>query len=124
MASASREHFPREHRIAASREFRAIYNAGLKINSASFVLFGRVNNLEHHRLGLTVTRKIGGAVVRNRVKRLFREVFRKSTEEIPRHFDLIINAKRDCANITFEKLRDEFISAMHKLCRYCAKPER
>lgn len=117
MANASREQFPREHRIAGSREFRAIYDAGLKVNSASFVLFGRANKLEHHRLGLTVSRKIGGSVIRNRVKRLFREVFRKSSEEIPHHFDLIVNAKRNCINVAFERLRSEFISAARKLCQ-------
>jgi ribonuclease P protein component len=117
VAKASPEQFPREHRITGSREFRAIYNAGLKVDSASFVLFGRANNLDHHRLGLTVTRRIGGAVIRNRIKRLFREIFRKSSGEIPHHFDLIVNAKRKCNNVAFERLRNEFISAARKLCR-------
>jgi len=117
VTNASREQFPREHRIAGSREYRAIYDAGVKVNSASFVLFGRTNSLEHHRLGLTVTRRVGGSVVRNRVKRLFREVFRKSSEEIPHHFDLIVNAKRSAATVAFESLRNEFVSAARKLCR-------
>ena len=109
--------FPREHRIAGSREFRAIYDGGLKVDSASFVLFGRANKFEHHRLGLTVTRKIGGAVVRNRVKRLFREIFRKSSEDIPHHFDLIVNAKRNSTIVALDRLQDEFVSAARRLCR-------
>jgi ribonuclease P protein component len=117
VADTSREQFPREYRITKTREYRAIYDAGLKVNSENFVLFGRENNLAHHRLGLTVTRKIGGAVVRNRIKRLFREAFRKSSAAIPNHFDLIVNAKRSCVNVSFDKLHNEFISTAQKLCR-------
>ncbi len=97
-----------------------IYSAGLKLNSERFVLFGRENNLEHHRLGITVSRKVGGAVVRNRVKRLIREIFRKSCADLPNHFDLVVNAKRSAAGASYGELRDELISAAEKVCRSVA----
>jgi ribonuclease P protein component len=98
-------------------DYRAIYGTGLKLNSERFVLFGRENNLDHHRLGITVSRKVGGAVVRNRVKRLFREIFRKSAADLPYHFDLVVNAKRACADASYGDLRNEFISAARNIYR-------
>jgi len=98
-------------------DYRATYSTGLKLNSQRFVLFGRENNLDHHRLGMTVSRKVGGAVVRNRVKRLFREIFRKSSAGLPNHFDLVVNAKRACAEASYGDLRAEFICAAREICR-------
>jgi ribonuclease P protein component len=81
------------------------------------VLFGRENTLGYHRLGLTVSSKVGGAVVRNRIKRLFREIFRKFSVEIPRYFDFVVNAKRGCATAGYEELRKEFLCAARKMLR-------
>jgi ribonuclease P protein component len=98
-------------------DFRALYEGGRKLDAGRFVLFGRPNDLGHHRLGLTVSRKVGGAVARNRVKRLFREVFRKAAADIPHTFDLVVNARRGCASAAYADLRSEFISAARKVCR-------
>ena len=116
MVKNASEGFPRRHRIVHGAQFRAVYDAGAKLHSEKFVLFGRENSLSHHRLGITVSRKVGGAVVRNRVKRLFREIFRKSFAEIPGHFDLVVNAKRTCAGAPYCILREEFITAVRRMC--------
>jgi ribonuclease P protein component len=108
------EAFPQEIRIVRSSDYRAIYKAGRKIHSKRFILFIRTNDVGHSRLGLTVSRKIGGAVVRNRVKRLFREIFRKSTGEIPTQLDIVINAKTGCIKASYLELRAEFLDALQK----------
>ena len=110
------EGFPKGYRIVRGADFRSIYSAGRKIHSTKFILFCRENSLIHHRLGLTVTRKVGGAVIRNRIKRLFREVFRKSCGEIPHHFDLVLNAKSACRGASYQDLHQEFLVAIRKVC--------
>ncbi len=117
MDSKTNEKFPWRHRIVKSSDFRSLYNTGQRLDAGKFVLFGRPNTLGYHRLGLTVSRKIGGAVVRNRVKRLFREIFRRSSAELPCHFDLVVNAKRESATVPYEVLRADFIAAAQRLCR-------
>ncbi len=94
-----------------------MYGAGFKLHSERLVLFGKENRLGHHRLGITVSRKVGPSVARNRIKRLFREIFRKSAAAIPNTIDLVVNAKRGSAQAGYRDLREEFLSAVQRLLR-------
>ena len=117
MVRKPQEGFPWHYRIVRGSEYRAVYDAGLKLHSERFVLFAKANTLGHHRLGITVSRKVGGAVVRNRVKRLFREIFRRSSVEIHPSFDIVLNAKRGCAEAGYRELRAEYLVAIGRICR-------
>jgi ribonuclease P protein component len=115
VVNATAEKFPRSVRIVRSSDYQALYKTGYKIHSSYFVLFGRCNALEHSRLGITASRKVGGAVERNRVKRLFREIFRRCLYQIPDRLDIVVNAKSGCGNARYENLRVEFLTAVKKL---------
>jgi len=115
VARKAHEGFPKGYRVSRSSDYQRIYDSGRKVHSGSFVLFGLANSMEHHRLGVTVSRRIGNAVVRNRVKRRFREIFRRSCDNIPHHFDFVVNAKRHCATVSFHALSAEFQAAMHRM---------
>ena len=117
MAKTISEAFPRSVRIVRSADYRALYKTGRKVHSERFILFGRENGIGHPRLGITVSRKIGGAVVRNRIKRLFREIFRRSLRDIPGQIDIVVNAKSRCAGASYHELRREFLNAAQKLSR-------
>jgi len=112
---ANAEKFPRLVRIVRSSDYQALYKKGCKIHSSHFVLFSRGNDLGHCRLGITASRKVGGAVVRNRVKRLFREIFRRSFNQIPGRFDMVINAKSGCGSARYDALQAEFLTAVKKM---------
>jgi len=94
-----------------------MYKTGRKVYSEHFVLFGRKNEVGHPRLGITVSRKIGSSVVRNRVKRMFREIFRRSIREIPGQLDIVVNAKSGCNGVAYGELRTEFLNAAKRLSR-------
>ena len=115
MANANAENFPRSVRIVHSSDYQTLYKTGCKIHSSHFVLFSRCNTLGHCRLGITASRKVGGAVVRNRVKRLFRDIFRRYFNQIPSRFDMVINAKSGCGNVRYEDLQMEFLAVIKKL---------
>ena len=92
-----------------------MYGRGRKIHCPHFVVYVLENGLDHHRLGITVSRKVGKAVVRNKVKRRLREVFRANKPNWNVHFDMVLNVKRSAAEAVFEELRTDFREALDRL---------
>jgi ribonuclease P protein component len=76
-------------RLRSGSDFRRIYALRHSVGGSLVVLYGAANPLAHTRLGLSVSRKVGGAVVRNRWKRMLREAFRTSRSRLPLGLDLI-----------------------------------
>ena len=82
--------FHSEYRVRRTADFRRAYRRRRSASDELIVVFGYPSGLPHPRLGLSVSRKVGPAVVRNRWKRLLREAFRLSREELPAGLDLIV----------------------------------
>lgn len=75
--------FPKSRRLRTTREFQRVYDARLTASDERLIVYAAANELGHPRLGVSVSRKAGNAVVRNRYKRLFREAFRVLQPELP-----------------------------------------
>jgi ribonuclease P protein component len=84
------QRFPPEARLRTRAEFDRVFTFGRSVADRRFVLYSRENELGWSRLGLVVGRKVGGAVQRNRIKRLLREAFRLSKSELPTGQDLVV----------------------------------
>ncbi len=106
--------FSKEERLRKRREFLDLYKRGDKIQSAYFVLYMLENGLPYHRLGITVSRKIGKSVVRNRIKRLLREIFRANKQALSSHCDLVVNAKRASARTHKRQIQEDILKAMQR----------
>jgi ribonuclease P protein component len=85
--------FPKTSRLKSPGEFRRVFERRRSATNGRLTVLGCENELGYTRLGLSVSRKVGGAVVRNRWKRLLREAFRLSREKLPASVDLVIVAK-------------------------------
>lgn len=82
-------------RIKKNDEFQRMYNENdKKLFSHYSVIYLKKNNFEFSRFGIVVSKKNGNAVVRNRIKRLFREMIRKNLSDIKKGYDVIIISKR------------------------------
>ncbi|MBX3279213.1 MAG: ribonuclease P protein component [Acidobacteria bacterium] len=106
-------------RLRSSRQFRVVYERGLKFHTPYFSLFVLPKDGPVVRIGLTVTRKIGGAVVRNRCKRRLREIARRHTlpvlappDQDARGCDIIINAKPGLVGAGFAEIGEAYVKAL------------
>ena len=82
--------FPAEYRLRRQADFQRTYRQRVSASDGILLIFGAANGLPHCRLGLSVSRKVGGAVLRNRWKRLIREAFRSSRPRLPEGLDLVV----------------------------------
>jgi ribonuclease P protein component len=82
----------RRHRLSRSRDFDAVYRQGRSVSTRFLVLywFSREEDGEGPRLGLAVPKAVGTAVVRNRIKRRLRELFRERSAELPLDHDYVL----------------------------------
>jgi ribonuclease P protein component len=80
---AARLTFPKTHRLRSTAEFKRVYDLKRSASNERMIVYAAANDLGHPRLGCSVSRKAGNAVVRNRIKRLFREAFRQLQHRLP-----------------------------------------
>lgn len=81
-------------RLRDTKDFQLVYDAQEAIHGASLVVFYRHNGLDFSRMGVSVGRKHGGAVQRNRLKRVLREAWRLMQSELPKGLDYILIPRR------------------------------
>jgi len=93
-AEQRRERFPRAARVRRRADYLAIQNRGRRVSGANLMLFALAGN---GRIGITVSRKVGIAVVRNRVKRWIRDCWRRSRADFPGHVDMVVVARPSAA---------------------------
>lgn len=82
--------FPRSHRLSGAKRFRAVFAARTRKTVGPLTVYARANGLPHARLGLSVSRKVGPAVKRNRVKRRLREAYRLAQHDWPVGYDWVV----------------------------------
>jgi len=96
-------------------DFEAVYRSGGRRSSAQFVVFFRHNNGPRSRFGTSVKKALGGAVVRNRIRRRIREILRRNISEIPSGWDLVIHPRRSVAEANFAPLEAELLALLRKV---------
>jgi ribonuclease P protein component len=110
--SAGRLDFPREARLLRRGDFDAAYRAGKRRSNSHFTIFLRANQLPHSRFGFSIKKALGGAVVRNRIRRRVREIVRCHRLEIPAGWDIVIHPKSNVAKAEFASLTADLLRLM------------
>ena len=106
--------FPKKLRLLRQSQFDAVYQAKQAVVIGPLRILGLPNSLPHCRLGLNVSKRVGGAVQRNRVKRHLREAFRLMQHELPPGMDLLVIA-RAAEGVDLDSARNALMKSAEKL---------
>ena len=93
--------------------FRRLYSTSGYANSY-LVLYAKPNRSSTNRVGITVSKKLGGAVVRNRVRRRLREVYRLHELQFSPGWDIVVVARSRCVGADFQKLTQAYLALAQK----------
>ena len=102
-------------RLTDSSEFERVYKQGTAYRGRLFSVHAFPNELDTLRLGLSVSKKVGNAVVRNTLRRRMREIFTAASGDAKGNLDLVISARPAAREATFKELRGEFDRALRKI---------
>ena len=117
--------FPKKKRLVNNRQFKAVLARGRRLSNGLLTLYMAENDCSYPRLGVSVGKSCGNAVVRNRLKRLLREAFRQSQDRIPAGFDYLImisprrvkksGTEKAVRLPTFEQVKGSFLDLVKEL---------
>jgi len=105
---------PRE-RIRKKKDFLDLYKKGSRYRDRYFNLVFLFNELSFSRVGVVVSRKVGNAVRRNKIKRWLRTLFRRNKEVFRNPLDILIIATPDMGEATWQELRTRYLAAAKKI---------
>jgi ribonuclease P protein component len=111
--------FPKRLRLLRGGQFDRVYRRCRAASDAVLLVHGDTNALGYPRLGLSVSRKVGKAVVRNRWKRSIREAFRLSRATLPAGIDLVVSPRRG-ASPDPDRVRDSLARLARRVQRRLA----
>lgn len=95
-------------------EFDAVYRAGKRRASSHFTVFLKANDLPESRFGFSIKKALGGAVVRNRIRRRVREIVRLHCREMAPGWDVVIHPKSGVAEAPFAALSAELTQLLRR----------
>ncbi len=120
--------FPKSARLLKNGQFKAVLARNMRSSDTLLTVFMAENNLGRPRLGLSVAKALGSAVIRNRLKRLIREAFRKNQHDIPQDFDYLVmpsarftesakaaGPKQIVKKITFEQVENSLLKLINRI---------
>jgi ribonuclease P protein component len=109
------EHLTPLERIRRKKDFISLYRNGSRFRGPYFNLVHLPNPLGHSRLAVVVSKKVGPAVTRNRVKRRLRDLYRRNKGLLPEPLDMIIVVRKEIVSLAASELRAGYFQALESI---------
>ena len=104
-----------QERIRKKKEFLTLYKTGSRYRGRYFYLVYRTNSFGFPRLAVVVSKKVGIAVTRNKIKRRIRALFRRNKPQFKKPMDVVLIAKKEILDLPESDLAAEFFSALERI---------
>jgi ribonuclease P protein component len=101
--------------LKKNRDFQVVYKNGTSKANRYLVIYVRKNEYNQNRLGISVSKKVGNSVVRHRITRLIREIYRLNEKKFKRGLDLVVIARPSAKGLTFAELEAVFLQLSEKI---------
>lgn len=102
------------YRLKDNRDFGRVFKEGKSFANRFMVVYHAPNQLDHYRIGFSVSKKVGNAVTRNRVKRLMKEAFRLEMPDTSLAVDFVLIARPNVADLSFDEVRKNLVHLLIK----------
>jgi ribonuclease P protein component len=101
-------------KLKKNYEFKKVYNEGRYYVEKYVVMYIIMNNSASNRVGFSVSKKVGNSVIRNRVKRLIKEVYRQYSGNTKMGYDIVFTARVGSAEADYKKIESNIVSIIRK----------
>lgn len=111
----ARDRMKKEWRIKKDKEFQEVFKKGASFANRQLVIYYlHKDQQKHYRVGLSVSKKIGNAVVRNQIKRYIRQAFVELDKNVKQEYDIIIIARQPAKDIDFHQIKKSVNHLLYK----------
>ncbi|MFP7170618.1 ribonuclease P protein component [Terribacillus sp. 7520-G] len=106
----------KEYRIKKNEAFQEVFQKGSSFANRQLVLYYKRQETAdtHFRIGLSVSKKLGNAVMRNKIKRYLRQAFHELDEQVVQGYDFIVIARQPAKDMTYQELKKSLIHVLWK----------
>ncbi len=101
--------------VKSKQEFNDIINNSPFFKNKSFVIYIRKKKEKNSRFGLAISKKVGNAVTRNKLKRQLRAIIDEAKDIFPNTSDYIIMIKKKCVSLSFQEMKNELIELIKEI---------
>lgn len=109
--------------LKENRQFRRLYAKGNSVVTPYLVVYFQKNGKDYNSLGITVSKKVGNAVVRNRVRRRLKEIYRTNEDAFCKGYHIVIVARVRAVHASYQKMEQAMLSACKKKQLLCVPEE-
>ena len=104
----------KEYRLRSNDDFIKVYKKGKKYWNRNLILYVRKNGLKYSRVGFSITKKVGNSVVRNKIRRRMKEIYRLNFDNIKVGYDIIFIPKKNTVDINYKDLEKAMLHIFKK----------